>query len=199
MLGDVILLEGSSDPIHCVFFSFFENIIYILLCLGIVPSREPLPTGAAILMCGATPVAHRTTRQEVDSSGLRLARSEMTRRRRRIEDDWGSASVQRGDDCSHQRLAAFIGADENHQPRLALNYFSRSLKITLIASVQKNEWVDVKHTVWLEIKHLVTKPKLWFSNILSFFLTLNHPFILFSVILHEYIIKMWKNINSIKY
>ena len=39
--------------------------------------RTP-PTGAAILMTGATSVAHRATCQEMDSFGLRLERSEVT-------------------------------------------------------------------------------------------------------------------------
>lgn len=40
--------------------------------------KEPLPTGAAILMTGATPVAHRLTREKANVYGLRSQLTGMT-------------------------------------------------------------------------------------------------------------------------
>lgn len=40
--------------------------------------KEPLPTGAAILMAGAAPVAHRPPHEKVNGCGLRSERMDMT-------------------------------------------------------------------------------------------------------------------------
>lgn len=46
--------------------------------------KEPLPTGAAILMTGATPVAHSLAHEKVNAFGLRSDCVEMTEGRRPI-------------------------------------------------------------------------------------------------------------------
>lgn len=40
--------------------------------------KEPLPTGDAILMTGAPPVAHRLAHEKVNTFGLRSELTEMT-------------------------------------------------------------------------------------------------------------------------
>lgn len=46
--------------------------------------KEPLPTGAAILMAGASPVPHRLAHEKVNAFGLRSERMEKTERERTI-------------------------------------------------------------------------------------------------------------------
>lgn len=70
--------------------------------------KEPLPTGAAILMAGAAPVARRPPHEKVNGCGLRSERMDMTGSS--IPAEWGFRCSASEEMAVPIRVSLFYGS-----------------------------------------------------------------------------------------